>query len=53
MKLELSIGIYSGDDLVSTVNYVVPVEPLARVFNELPEDAVISIDIEGLKELYD
>lgn len=54
MKLELTVGVYDADDLVDTVCYVVPVEPLARIFSTLPEDSVdVSVTIEGIKELYE
>lgn len=53
MKLELSVGVYDGDDLVDTVCYVVPVEPLACIFAQIPEDSVVSVSIEGVKELYE
>lgn len=54
MKLELTVGVYDGDVLVDTVCYVVPVEPLARFFDQIPEDsAVVTVSIEGLKELYE
>ena len=54
MKLELTVGVYVGDDLVDTVCYVVPVEPLARIFDLIPEDYVdVSVSIEGLKELFE
>ena len=39
MKVELTVGVYSGDDLVDTVSY---------------EDSVdVSLAIEGVKELYE
>lgn len=54
MKLELTVGVYDGDDLVDTVCYVVPFEPLARIFVQIPEDSVdVSLCIEGVKELYE
>lgn len=54
MKLELTVGVYDGDDFVDTVCYVVPVEPLACIFAQIPEDFVdVSVSIEGLKELYE
>ena len=54
MKLELTVGVYDGDDLVDTVCYVVPVEPLARIFAQIPDDLVyVSLSIEGVKELYE
>lgn len=54
MKLELTVGVYHGDDLVDYVCYVVPVEPLARIINQIPEDFVdVSVNIEGVKELYE
>ena len=54
MKLELTVGVYDGDDLVDTVCYVVPFEPLARIFAQLPEDTVdVTVSIEGVKELYE
>ena len=31
MKLELTVGVYDGDDLVDTVCYVVPVEPMLLI----------------------
>lgn len=52
MKLELVVGVYDGDDLVDSVCYVVPGEPLARIFAQIPEDSVdVSVILEGLKEL--
>ena len=54
MKLELTVGVYHGDDLVDTVCCVVPFEPFARIFARLPEDSVdVSVNIEGIKELYE
>jgi hypothetical protein len=54
VKLELTIGVYDGDDLFDTVCYVVPVEPLARIFAQIPEYSVdVSVSIEGIKELYE
>lgn len=54
MKLELTVGVYDGDDLVDTVCYVVPVEPFARILAKIPEDSVdVSVTIEGVKELYE
>ena len=54
MKLELTVGVYHGDDLVDTVCYVVPVEPFARILARLPEDSVdVSVNLEGVKELYE
>jgi hypothetical protein len=54
LKLELTVGFYDGDDLVDTVCYVVPVEPLARIFAQIPEDSVdFSVSIEDVKELYE
>lgn len=54
MKLELTVGVYDGDDLVDNVCCVVPVEPLARIFAQIPVDSVdISLSIEGVKELYE
>lgn len=54
MKLELTVGVYHGDDLVDTVCYVVPVEPVARIFARLPEDSVdVFVNLEGVKELYE
>ena len=51
MKIELTVGVFNGGDLVDTVCYVVPVEPLARIIAQLPEDATISLDLEGIKVL--
>lgn len=54
MKIELTVGVYDGDVLVDTVCYVVPVEPLARIFSRIPEDSDdVSVTIEGIKELYE
>lgn len=54
MKVELTVGVYHGDDLVDTVSYVVDSFPLARIFSTIPEDSVdVSLAIEGLKELYE
>lgn len=54
MKLELTVGVYDGDDLVDTVCYVVPVEPIARILNKFPEDSVgFSLTVEDIKELYE
>ena len=54
MKLELTVGVYDGDDLVDTVCYVVPVEPLARIFVKIPGDFVdVSVSLEGLEVLYE
>jgi hypothetical protein len=54
MKVELTIGVYSGDDLVDTISYVVDSSPLSRIFSMLPEDSVdVSVTIEGIKELYE
>lgn len=54
MKLELTVGVYDCDDLVDCVSYVVPVEPLARIFAQIPDDSVdVSVSIESLKELYE
>lgn len=54
MKLELTVSVYVGDDLFDTVCYVVPVEPLARIFAQIPADSVdVSVRLEGLKELYE
>ena len=54
MKLELTVGVYDGDDLVDTVCYVVPFEPIARIFAQIPEDSFdVSVNIEGIKELYE
>lgn len=54
MKVELTVGVYSGDDLVDTVSYVVDCEPLARIFSTLPDDSVdIGVDIEGLRVVYE
>ena len=54
MKLELTVGVYDGDDLVDSVCYVVPAEPLARIFAQFPEDSVdVSVCLEGLKELFE
>lgn len=54
MKLELTVGVYDGDDLVDTVCYVVSAEPLARIFAYIPEDSVgVSVSIEGVKELFE
>lgn len=52
--LELTVGVYDGDDLVDSVCYVVPVEPLARIFAQIPEDSDdVFVSILGLKELYE
>ena len=54
MKVELTVGVYDGDDLVDTVCYVVSAEPLARIFSQISEDSVdVSVSIEGVKELYE
>jgi hypothetical protein len=54
LKFELTVGVYDGDDLVDTVCYVVPAEPLACIFAQIPEDSVVvSVSIEGVKELYE
>lgn len=54
MKVELTVGVYSGDYLVDFVSYVVDSEPLARIFSTLPEDSVdVFVTIEGIKELYE
>lgn len=54
MKLELTVGVYDGDELVDTVCYVVPVEPFARILARLPEDSDdVSVILEGVKELYE
>ncbi len=54
MKLELTVGVYSGDDLVDTVCYVVGSEALASIFATLPEDfGDVYLSIEGVKELYE
>ena len=54
MKLELTVGLYDGVDLVDTVCYVVPAEPLARIFAQIPEDSVdVSVSIVGVKELFE
>lgn len=54
MKFELTVGVYDGDDLVDTVCYVVPFEPLARIFAKIPVDSVdVLVSIEGVKELYE
>lgn len=54
MKLELTIGVYDDDDLVDTVCYVVPAEPLARIIAQLQADLVdYSVFVEGIKELYE
>lgn len=54
MKVELTIGVYSGGDLVDTVSYVVACEPLARIFSTLPDDPDdIGVDIERLRVVYE
>lgn len=54
MKFELTVGVYDGDDLVDTVCYVVPGEPLARIFAQIPEDSVdVWLSFEGVKELFE
>lgn len=54
MKLELTVGVYDGDDLVDTVCYVVPAEPMIRICAQIPEDSVdVSVSIESLKEFYE
>lgn len=54
MKIELTVGVYSGDDLVDTVSYVVDSLPLVHIFSTIPEDSVdVSVAIEGLKELFE
>lgn len=54
MKFELTVGVYDGDDFVDTVCYVVPAEPLARIFAQFPEDSVdVFVSIEGVKVLYE
>lgn len=54
MKLELTVGVYDGDVLIDTVCYVVPVEPLVRIFAQIPEDSAdVFVSIEGVKELYE
>lgn len=53
-ELELTVGVYDGDDLVDSVSYVVPGEPLARIFAQFSEDFVgVSVSLESLKELYE
>lgn len=52
MKLELAVGVYSGDDLVDTVSYVLDSGALASIFATLPEDfGDVFLSIEGVKEL--
>lgn len=54
MKLELTVGVYDGDDLVDTVCYVVPAEPVARIFATIPEDSCsVYLSIEDVKELFE
>lgn len=54
MKFELTVGVYDGDYLVDTVCYVVPVEPLARIFAQIFKDSVdVSVSIEEIRELYE
>lgn len=54
MKFELTLGVYHGDDLVDTVCYVVPGEPLSRIFAQIAGgSADVSVDIEGLEVLFE
>lgn len=53
MKVELTLGVYSGDDLVDTVSYVVESFPLAHIFSMIPENSVVSVSVEDVKELYE
>lgn len=54
MKLKLTVGVYDGDDLVDTVSYVVPIEPLARILVHISKDSVdVSVNSESEKELYE
>lgn len=54
MKLELTVGVYDGDDFIDTVCYVVPFEPLGRIFAQIPEDSVdVLVSIEDVEVLYE
>lgn len=59
MKVEVTVGFYSGDDLVNTVSYVLDSGNLdsvrlASIFATLPECSDdIYFSIEGVKELYE
>lgn len=54
MKVELTVGVFVGDDFVDSVSYVVDSEPLARILSTVPQDSVdVYVSIEGVKELYE
>lgn len=54
MKVELTVGVYVGDDFVDSVSYVVDSEPLVRILSTVPEELVdVYVSIEGVKELYE
>lgn len=54
MKVELTVGVFVGDDFVDSVSYVVDSDPLARILSMVPEDSVdVYVSIEGVKELYE
>lgn len=53
MKLELTVGVYRGDDLVDLSSHVVSADSLSRCFLAmLLNDSVdVSVNIKTLKEL--
>ena len=54
MKFKIDVGVYTGDDLVDTVSYVVPAEPLASSIFRIREDLDdVSLYIEGLEVLFE
>jgi hypothetical protein len=54
VKVELTVGVFVGDDFVDSVSYVVDSEPLARILSTVPEELVdFYVNIEGIKELYE
>ena len=54
MKIELTVGVYSGDDLVNTVSCVLDSGCLPSIFATLPEySGDVYLSIEGVKELYE
>ena len=54
MKVELTVGVFVGDDFVDSVSYVVDSEPLTRILSTVPQDSVdVYVSIEGVKELYE
>lgn len=52
MKLEFTVGVYDGDDLVDFTSHVVSAYFLSRFLSLLLDDSVdVCVNIKSLKEL--